>query len=494
MLHDNASRGVLAIAPDPVNAESVPLGNLTTVQLTAERYHPFLQQLLAAAGDTLSLADLPPQDIEAAVYILPKAMENAARRTQGWPDDVQWKNVLQGWGALAVNILSIEAALRLMELGRIKGELAGRPLPAAAVPAPHREKAHPSLPSAFQGPFDWHLARCRVPQAWAMFAADASHRTTLPWNGIRIGHIDTGYTEHAALGWLDGKSVTVRPELGYNFFENVPDPRDPFLPSGNPGHGTSTSAAIAGFDPSAAGGPYYGSAPGAAIIPYRVTDSVIIDHVGRHVAHAIHSAIAKGCDVISISLGGLFNHRQLSDAIDAAYEQGVIVICAAGNIWGEVVYPGRYNRCVTMGGIAPDNKPWGGSARGKYVDLCGPAQQVRRVWPENLPPGRTAFGFHAPPDGSGTSYATALCAGIAALWLAWHGKPVLTSRYPHGWQKAAAFKRLLRTSAWQPGENWDRAEYGAGILDAEALLRLPLPDKNALIKAKAAADVFDPND
>jgi subtilisin family serine protease len=235
------------------------------------------------------------------------------------------------------------------------------------------------------------------------------------------------------------------------------------------------------------------------ILPFRVTDSVLIDHVKRQLALAIHDALGKDCAVISISLGGLFRESQLSDALDAAYEAGVIVVCAAGNLWKEVVYPGRYNRCVTMGGVAPGLQPWGGSACGQYVDLCAPAQQIRRIRPENLPAGQAAMGLYDMPDGCGTSYATALCAGVAALWLAWHGANKLNAAYPAPWMKAAAFKRLLRSTAKVPTTadvpgGWNAAQYGSGIINAEALLKAALPLAGTLHKANSANGVYDPDD
>jgi subtilisin family serine protease len=198
--------------------------------------------------------------------------------------------------------------------------------------------------------------------------------------------------------------------------------------------------------------PFYGAAPGAAIVPYRVTDSVIIDHVKDKVGAAIRQAVDGGCGVINISLGALFGSRHLSNALDHAYERGVIVACAAGNIWGEVIYPGRYNRCITMGGVGPGMRPWSGSARGQYVDLCAPSDVIRRVRAQRLPPGTAATGIEPKMDGDGTSYGTALCSGVAALWLAYHGAPNLHSRYAAGglWQIPRVFKHLLRQTAVRP--------------------------------------------
>jgi subtilisin family serine protease len=312
---------------------------------------------------------------------------------------------------------------------------------------------------------------------------------------VRIGHIDTGYTEHAALGWERGSSSSVHPDLGKDFWKGDHDqdgPRDPFLP-GFPGHGTRISATISGFYPQANGGPFYGVAPGAQIIPYRVTDSVIVDHVQHHVRDAIRDAVASSCHVINISLGALRPSESLAEALDEAYDAGVIVVCAAGQVWGEVIYPGRFNRCVTMGGVGPGLTPWSSAATGIYVDLCGPADEIRRVQAEDLPSGQVATKI-ASSTGDGTSYATACCSGAAALWLAWHGLDNLKLKYGATglWQIPKAFKYLAANTAKKG--NW-RVEttdkYGSGVLDIPALLKAPLPDPGVMRKENAAYGLFD---
>ncbi|UUZ69698.1 S8/S53 family peptidase [Polaromonas sp. P2-4] len=298
------------------------------------------------------------------------------------------------------------------------------------------------------------------------------------------------------MGW--GESSTVDIADGYDYWQGAhdPDPRDEWLP-GFPGHGTRISGAIAGFMPKASGNPFYGVAPGVTIVPYRVTDSVIIDHVKKYVSRAIREAVADGCSIVNISLGALVGSSELADALDFAYEHGVIVVCAAGQVWGEVIYPGRYNRCVTMGGVGPNFKPWVKGARGQYVDLCGPADVIRRLKAEPLPPGKAAKTLYPTPDGDGTSYATATCSGVAALWLAWHGVDTLKARYAATglWQIPKAFKMLARQTAtpgaWPPA---DAGNYGSGVLNAARLLAMPLPVDGSMQKAKAAADMFDSSD
>jgi hypothetical protein len=353
---------------------------------------------------------------------------------------------------------------------------------------------------------DWQITISGVHRAWAMFDPTPG---ALPWAGIRVGHIDTGCTRHPALGFSGDTSGFVRSELGKNLFgAKLVPPQDPSqfaippeesgpfdnLTGGNGGHGTRTLSTLAGFydtaDPGSA--PFYGAAPGAEVIPYRVTDSILIDAVQDLLAAAIDDAIGQGCRVLSMSLGGIVPRAILARAIDNAYEKGIIVCAAAGNVISEVTYPGRYNRVVTLGGASPAGAagfvPWQGASRGQYVDVCGPADGIRRASAERrngqIVPFITA-------GGNGTSYATALCAGIAALWLAKREQDLAASYGPPHWRWPAAFKQLLKTTAACPA-GWDTANWGRGLYQADKLLAAGLPPKDTLHQEAKAAAPFDP--
>ncbi|MCQ9377767.1 S8/S53 family peptidase [Methyloversatilis sp. XJ19-49] len=350
---------------------------------------------------------------------------------------------------------------------------------------------------------DWFLTASGIPDAWNQFVNPED------WSGIKVGHIDTGYTEHTALGFGRNDSAPfVKPNLGLNTLYNPlamndegamyrrtsesPKPLDN-LSGANGGHGTRTASVLAGlYVPPRRGAPvapFFGAAPGVSIIPYRVTDSVLVDHVKDDISTAILDAVEKkGCKVISISLGALFGLGSLAAAIDCAYENGVIICAAAGNYIREVIYPARYNRVVTVGGVTPveadgnwNFKPWSGSARGTYVDICGPADRIRR--PSMIrSKGREKQVIEA--NGDGTSYATAICAGIAVLWLAKHGEAALVEKYgDQRWARVAAFKHLLTASGictTPPG--WDNDLFGAGVYHAGRLLEAPLPSLSDLTR------------
>jgi hypothetical protein len=75
--------------------------------------------------------------------------------------------------------------------------------------------------------------------------------------------------------------------------------------------------------------------------------------------------------------------------------------------------------------------------------------------------------------GSGTSYAVAAAAGVAALWLSYHGRRALIARYGRN-RLAGVFKQLLQETCRKvPG--WDTDDFGPGIVNAKALLEAALP-------------------
>jgi hypothetical protein len=67
-------------------------------------------------------------------------------------------------------------------------------------------------------------------------------------------------------------------------------------------------------------------------------------------------------------------------------------------------------------------------------------------------------------------------AGAAALWLAYHGREALIERYGRH-RLQAVFLHLIATRGHRRPRGWDEQNFGAGVLDAEALLKAPLPDR-----------------
>ncbi len=326
------------------------------------------------------------------------------------------------------------------------------------------------------GAFDWHLTETRLPEAWEFLGGVADP----VWRSIRVGHIDTGYTEQPALGaWQGGVSSVVRTDLDANFFAGAnEDPLSALEPDHNDGfpfHGTRTLCTLAGKDVNALGRPFFGAAPGVEVVPIRDTNSIVVDDQQSGVCAALRHAVNVGCRVVTISQGiTLLPMRCVQEALDEAFAQGVIVVAAAGQYSPFFVFaPGRLRHAIAVGGTTPGLNVWIPSCAGPQVAVSAPAEPIRVASAVFTDQYHYVYG-----ESSGTSYATPLVAGTAALWLA-HWSAVLDVRYPERWQRVAAFRRCLRQSAQVP-TGWDTQRHGAGVLDALATIRMDLPDAASL--------------
>ena len=331
--------------------------------------------------------------------------------------------------------------------------------------------------------FDWHLEQTRVPQAWQrMGGPDA-----IAWGTTRVGHIDTGYTRHPVFGfpaaWLDTvHAATFFPAPAGADDSVLPEPGAGLDNGGgvSAGHGTRIGSTICGHDAAATGSAFYGVAPKVPTVPVRITDIVWINHAQREFAQAVSHLLAQGVGVINISLGvflGLMT-RDLRRAVNEAYDAGVILVCAAGNHVNAVVGPACLARTVAVAGVTRNDTPWSGSSFGPEVDFSAPAADLRRASVKRT--AKFSYGF----GGDGTSYATAITTGAAALWLT-HRATEISQAYPQPWQRVEAFRTLACRTARVPAV-WQPGSFGAGILDVAALLDAALPSVHDLSPAPAA--------
>ncbi|AHC82326.1 S8 family serine peptidase [Pseudomonas putida] len=315
---------------------------------------------------------------------------------------------------------------------------------------------------------EWLEATCIVKKApppdrrWALKSAGVVDAWALSRGaGIIIAQADTGITEHAQLG-----DEMLDKTRAYDFIDNDPNPTDPLSPKmGNPGHGTATASVLAGRDTAQ----MCGAAPSAKIAPIRCIENVKIFNAAP-VAKAIAHATQVGCHVISMSLGGVPS-RVLHAAVREAVSANLIVIAAAGNCARIVVWPARYDEVIAVGGSNVEDGTWIGSCRGEAVDITAPAELV---WRAQRHTSSEPTDVVAP--GQGTSFATAITAGAAALWLAHHGRDkVIDYATQQGVTVQQLFKAALLATSRQPAV-WDAENYGRGLVAADELLKLALSD------------------
>jgi hypothetical protein len=341
--------------------------------------------------------------------------------------------------------------------------------PGIAVTGPGITSAEPCAfndqrPDLPQGPgFAWHLGDGYSELARARASA-------LPGSNVTIAHFDTGY---------DPKHQTLPENLDLtrqrNFFDprqldNAADSNDGG-PLRNPGHGTATLALLAGNKIDRTGD-YLGGAPHARVVPIRVANSVVQFYTSS-VAQAFNYATQIQADVISMSMGGVAS-TAWADAVNAAYEAGIVIVCAAGNNFGGfptrfAVYPARFRRVIAACGVMANGRPYFNLPITTLQGNYGPPHKMASAlsaYTPNVPWARLGCGKLIDMDGAGTSSATPQVAAAAALWLAAH-----TPSYPQKWMRVEAARKALFASAFRDPSPELQDFFGNGTLRAAEALK-----------------------
>jgi hypothetical protein len=291
---------------------------------------------------------------------------------------------------------------------------------------------------------------------------------------VRIAHFDTGYDpEHHSL------PVRLRKDIARNYIEEERPNLATDESSGlfnNLGHGTGTLSILAGS--AKPGAPLLGASPFAEIVPVRVANSVVLfsnssiaqafDYV-----HGLNASAGNRVDIITMSMGGLAS-QAWAEAVNALYEQGVFIVTAAGNNFGNlpthnIVYPARFGRVVAACGIMWDGNPYADLGLRLMAGNYGPASKMRTALAAatpNIPWARLGCPDIIDFNGAGTSAATPQVAAAAALWLQKNRTAV--DGYSKAWMRVEAIRAALFDSAKEIPE--DSARLGRGKLRARAAL------------------------
>lgn len=215
--------------------------------------------------------------------------------------------------------------------------------------------------------------------------------------GITIAVLDTGCD-------VNHPDLKDRIIGGRNFTRD--DDGNPDLFNDYNGHGTHVSGTMAA---TLNGTGVAGVAPEANLLIVKVLDK---DGSGQYswIINGIHYAIEKKADIISMSLGGPENEKELHQSILNAINQGILVVCAAGNEGDgsyssdEFAYPGSYNEVISVGAVNFQRQTSEFSNSNNEVDLVAPGEQILSTYLN----GQYAIL-------SGTSMATPHVAGALAL-------------------------------------------------------------------------------
>ncbi|MFG3679174.1 type VII secretion-associated serine protease mycosin [Micromonospora chalcea] len=301
--------------------------------------------------------------------------------------------------------------------------------------------AFPALTSAGPGtPFhltavgqpkpQWHLDYLRTSEAHSLSKG----------SGTVIAVVDTGVAPH--------------PDLQQNLLTGIDLTAD-HSPNGrrdSDGHGTAMAGLIA-----ANGGPSNrgaaGVAPDAEVLPVRAkiknSEGDVADLV-----RGIEFAVSAGADVISISAAAPAA-AEVQRAIRLAQQADIVVVASAGNTTGStsVEYPAREPGVIAVGGVDRQGHHADISVAGPEIDVVAPAVDIYST-------GLNA-GYRV---GTGTSDATAIVAGAAAL---------IRSKYPN--LPAQEVAHRLTATAVDKGPPGRDDQYGYGVIDLVAALTADVP-------------------
>jgi len=350
------------------------------------------------------------------------------------------------------------------------------------------------------GEFAWHLsdAFSQLASARVQAATSAAGKT------IRIAHLDTGYDKNHQLM----AQMKFAHPLERNFVDgDRPNNAQDLGAEGglrNPGHGTGTLGILAGgaFRFKKSGYSFdgiIGGAPTTEIVPVRVGNSVVqltTSAVARGINYAVELCQdeATRIHILSMSMGGVAS-AAWADAVNGAYEAGIIFVAAAGNNYStsfgvfptrHIVYPARFRRVLAACGVMADGSPYFGLPVGTMQGNWGPAGAMATVlsaFTPNTPWAQWGCSEIVRMDGAGTSSATPQIAAAAALYLQNYAADLFDDRkYPEPWMRVEAVRHALFQSAKSPSINAHREKLGNGILSAKAALAITPIAASALQK------------
>lgn len=158
----------------------------------------------------------------------------------------------------------------------------------------------------------------------------------------------------------------------------------------------------------------------------------VLDDRGRGyyswIANGIKWAADNGVKVINLSLGGYGYSRVLEEAVDYAWNKGVVLAAAAGNDNSmSKLYPCAYEKVICVAATdSDDNKASFSNYGSSWVDVTAPGVDIFSTFPNHyyrIGKG-LSYGY-----GSGTSMAAPFVSGFAALvWTTSYGENNLKVR------------------------------------------------------------------
>ena len=258
------------------------------------------------------------------------------------------------------------------------------------------------------------------------------HDLLIDGSGVIVGIIDNGFSNHSVHNAL--KDLRLIDE--YDFIHRITSTeRQPWEGSGQGWHGAATLSALGGFESGKLIGPAFGA---SFILAKTEMDSAEVPREEDLYVEALEWMEQLGADVVSTSLGYIdwYTYDSLdgqtaitTKAAKVAATKGVLLVTAMGNeghfrgagLTGTMIAPADADSIISVGATFSDGEIASFSSTGPTSD--------GRIKPEVVAQGVSVVSADGNTTASyslvnGTSLATPLVAGVAALVFSAH--PELT--------------------------------------------------------------------
>ena len=224
----------------------------------------------------------------------------------------------------------------------------------------------------------WHYNLIHLPQAWDITTGNTQTIVAVVDTGVLTNHPDLRDKIYDGFDFISSTDISMD---GDGIDANAYDPGNaPNAPGGSSFHGTHVAGTIAASTNNARG--TAGVSWGSLIMPMRVlgknsagTD-FDIEQAVRYAAGLTNSSGRvpdRIADVINLSLGGADISSGLRDAINTAYESGIVILAAAGNSGDNTVsYPAALNNVVSVSAVDINRKRASYSNFGSTIDIAAP--------------------------------------------------------------------------------------------------------------------------
>lgn len=249
--------------------------------------------------------------------------------------------------------------------------------------------------------------------------------------GVKVAILDTG---------IDHDHPDLLVAGGVNFVGSTRDgSTNPADWNDNHGHGTHCAGIVAARNNTIGA---IGVAPDVSLWAVKVLGDGGSGYTSD-IIQGLDWCVSNGIKVASMSFGGVTTTSHRS-ACNRAYDAGVLLVAAAGNSGGAVIYPAAYTSVMAVSATDSRDLLASFSCYGPQIELAAPGASIYSTYRNGM------YAFM-----SGTSMACPHVAGVAALaWASGLGSP-------------AAVRDRLTSTAEDLGAAGFDTSFGYGLVDAE---------------------------